>query len=129
MSSWSPVQIDATPQWLDFTVSKFIDTDQTVLGVLRAALRVQPDLGLFGFTVVEGRPLGRVSGAPVTDPTRPISSQDAFLYASVVTGTSEATDEQRAWVNQVMHPYMLARPEIYGAYLVLQNWQNVGVSS
>lgn len=78
--------------------------------ILRAATNQSPEKALFKETLISGRPLADI------DNSGAVNSGDAFRYSAYINGT--ATAAEIAYIEGVMHPYMVSRPSVYGAYLI-----------
>jgi len=88
-----------------------IKTDDTIpLAILSAAVSTQPEKGLFRDTLINGRPLADLNNSGI------VSSADTLSYQRWQLGIFD-TQESINWIQNVMHPYMLANPSTYSAYL------------
>lgn len=77
--------------------------------ILRAATSQQPDRALLRDTLIAGRPLADVNNSGT------VTSADAIRYNEYNAGT--AASDVVEYIENVMHPYMLANPDLYAIYL------------
>lgn len=75
----------------------------------------EPTRYQFRTLTINGRPVGDI------DNTGTVTSADSLTYRRWTEDSPLVTDAQRAWIEDVMNPFMLANPDIYGLYLVTEN--------
>lgn len=92
-----------------------INYDAVVSGIQQAATRREPARTLFVTTTVDGRALGDINDSG--DPA--VTSADALAYLKWADDPDRVTADERAWIEEVLNPYMLANPDTYADYLTV----------
>jgi hypothetical protein len=88
--------------------------------LLAAAVNVQPQASQFRTTLIAGRPLGDITNNGT------VTSADALQYNKWVAGVAIPAGEQD-WIEDVMNPYMIARPTTYIDYLTATSSGDLGI--
>jgi hypothetical protein len=88
----------------------FINYSLLPNALLAAAVNVSPQKEQFKDTLISGRPLGDITGEGT------VSSADALAYTRWIAGTL-ASSTQISYIENVLNPYILANPTVYGQYL------------
>ena len=114
--SWSDVSPAAGNTWSNIvpfspSISSYSDL---ATALLRTAVGLNPELALFGDTKINGFSLGDVD--PEGAGPRGVNADDALEMLKYAAGTQ---DDQAIidYIEGVMVPYMLDRPDTYAAYI------------
>jgi hypothetical protein len=81
-------------------------------GILGAVVNRQPQVSQFTTTTVGGRSLGDINNSGT------VTSSDPLAYRRWIDGSSLLTESERAWIEDVLNPYILANPSLYPEYLL-----------
>ena len=125
ITSNSEFAIDRVEVQLKYSGAKeSIIVEKLPNALLRAAVNLEPELGLFETTEIDGRPLGDIDDNGV------VISFDALQMQAYVEG-SLTNQTYIDYIEDVMFPYMLANPSTYSEYVYIQavtdaDYRNIG---
>jgi hypothetical protein len=84
-------------------------------GLLGAVANRQPQVQQFSTTTVDGRKLGDINN------TGTITSADPLAYRRWIDDSPSLTESERAWIEDVLNPYILANPDAYSEYILIED--------
>jgi signal peptidase I len=92
-----------------------INYESVTVGITSAVANRQPAVSQFRTTTINGRPLGDINDSGT------VTSADSLAYRRWTEGSPLVTEAERAWIEDVLNPFILANPDIYGLYLVTED--------